>query len=198
MRGELPLRNIEGVVSPAERWSAEEVAAQAPRRESSAAPRLRLRFSLRGLFFLAATIAVGCALWVHTPSIYGRIAACSILVFWAGFGCVMAGDELFVRGGAKFAAASKLFVAVGAPAMLLAVLSGTTSGLMAIGNRFLVSPHSSWSLTPALPDIDERPLRKPTVPELPPRRRRGPSAEPLPAELAKLQSVKLQLVKAGL
>ena len=183
MRGESQLRELAGESAPAERWPAGEVAPKRSRRESPAAPRLRLRFSLRGLFFLAATIAVSCTLWVHTPSIYGRIAAGSILVFWLGCGCVMAGDELFVRGGAKFAAASKLFVAVGAPAVLLAVLSGTTSGLMALANRLLVSPHSSWSLTPALPEVDERPLRKPTVPEIPPRRR-GPSTGPSPAEFA--------------
>ena len=149
-------------------------------------PRLRLRFSLRGLMFMAATFAVACALLVHTPSIYGKIAASSILAFWTGYGCILAGDELFVRGGMRHALLSRALLSIGAPTLLLAVLSGTTSTLMALANRFIARPHSSWSLAPARPEIDERPRRKREPPAHPPleRRRPWPSEQSRPAELA--------------
>lgn len=150
-------------------------------------PRLRLQFSVRGLMFMAATFAAGCALLVHTPSVYGKIAASSIFAFWTGYGCILAGDELFVRGGMRHALLSKVLLSIGAPTLLLAVLSGTTSTLMALANRFIARPHSSWSLTPAQPESDERPRLKREAPANPPpleRRRPWPSEHSRPAELA--------------
>ena len=148
MRGDSHSRGEGGGAGSAEQPSSRASSAISAKDESSSIPRLRLRFSVRGLMFLAATIAVGCSLWVHTPSVYGRIAACSILAFWAGYACVLTGDELFLRGGSRGPLLSKLLVGVGAPTLLLSVLTGTTTALMALANRFIVSPHSSWSLTP--------------------------------------------------
>lgn len=157
-------------------------------RDPASIPRLRLRFTLRGLMFMAATIAVGCALWIHTPSAYGRIAAFSILAFWSGYACVMAGDELFVRCATGRHLLSKLLIGIGAPTLLLAVFTGVTSTLMALANRFVVSPHSSWSLTPSEDEDDERPIRRPTFPPRRPfelwRDRRRPSDQPIPSQFA--------------
>jgi hypothetical protein len=158
---------------------------------SPSTPRLRLQFSVRGLMFMAATFAVGCALLVHTPSVYGKIAASSIFAFWTGYGCILAGDELFVRGGMRHALLSRVLLSIGAPTLLIAVLSGTTSTLMALANQFIARPHSSWSLTPAQPDRDEHQRRKREAPVNPPleRRRPGPSEHSRPAELASRCSV---------
>jgi hypothetical protein len=158
----------------------------APSSDIRSTPRLRLQFSVRGLMFMAATFAVGCALLVHTPSIYGKIAASSIFAFWTGYGCILAGDELFVRGGMRHALLSRVLLSIGAPTLLVAVLSGTTSTLMALANRFIARPHSSWSLTPARPEIEERLRRKREAPVNPPleRRRPWPSEHSRPADLA--------------
>ena len=143
---------------------------------------------MRGLMFMAATIAVGCALWIHLPSAYGRIAAFSILAFWSGYGCVMAGDELFVRYATGRHLLSKILIGIGAPTLLLAVLTGVTSTLMALANRFIVSPHSSWSLTPVEDEGEERPIRRPTFPRrrpFEPRQHPGrPSDPPSPGQFA--------------
>lgn len=144
---------------------------------------------MRGLMFLIATIAIGCALWIHTPSAYGRIAACSILAFWSGYGCVMAGDELFMRSATGRHLPSKVLIGIGAPTLFLAVFTGVTSTMMALANRFIVSPHSSWSLTPVeVEDAGEdHPLRRPTFPPRrpfdPPHRGR-PSQPPSPDQFA--------------
>lgn len=181
MRGDSPSRDGQSAAGPSPPL------AEAPRQHASASPRLRLRFSLRGLMFLAATFAAGCALAVHAPSAYGRIAALSILFFWIGYGCILAGDELFVRGGARNARASKILVGVGAPTLLMAVLSGTTSTLMALAHRFIARPHSSWSLSPDSPGVEGPPRRRPPAPIGPPSRERSrprPSETLSPGELA--------------
>lgn len=170
MREDSRSPNGEGVLGPAKRRPRWAPSATTPSRDPASIPRLRLRFTVRGLMFLVATVAVGCALWIHTPSAYGRIAACSILAFWSGYGCIMAGDELFVRSASGRHLLSKTLIGVGAPTLLLAVFTGVTSTMMALANRFIVSPHSSWSLTPVENEDagEERQIRRPT---LPPRRK---------------------------
>lgn len=190
MRGDSRSKNGEGLLGTANRRPRWAPSATPLSRDPASIPRLRLRFTVRGLMFLVATIAVGCALWIHTPSAYGRIAACSILAFWGGYGCIMAGDELFVRGAGGRHLLSKALIGVGAPTLLLAVFTGVTSTMMALANRFIVSPHSSWSLTPVEDQGagEERSIRRPTFPPRqkfePWRDRRKPSDPPNPGQFA--------------